>query len=80
MYIPEYDKDKIDLKQSNFFPSDTVIVPDTGDRLNRIFCRIVFRASASSLRSDFNGLDLYTVNFLIYILIKTCKILLIKCM
>ncbi len=61
MYIPEYDKSKIDLKKSNFFPSNTVNIPETGDKLNKIFCRIVFRASVSSLRSDFNGLDLYTV-------------------
>lgn len=31
--------------------------------LDRIFCRIVFRFPAAALRSDYNGLDMYTVSF-----------------
>lgn len=67
MYIPAYDKSKLDLKANDFFPRDDHLVKDTelnSDKLRKIFCRIVFRTPVTSLRSDVNGLDLYTVGFL----------------
>ena len=33
------------------------------NKQKRIFCRILFRTPVSNLRSDINGLDLYTVSF-----------------
>lgn len=30
--------------------------------LNRIVCKITFRSSVATLRSDINGLDFYTVS------------------
>lgn len=67
MYIPAYDKSKLDLKANDFFPRDDHLVKDTelnSDKLRKIFCRIVFRTPVTSLRSDVNGLDLYTSSVL----------------
>jgi len=64
MYIPEYDKSKIDLRTSEFFPSNIKFIKnDDGNSgtLKKIFCRVVFRTPVTNLRSDINGLDLYTV-------------------
>lgn len=67
MYLPQYDKSKIDLTKSEFFSSNIDLIKDNemdSDKLKRIFCRIVFRTPVTSLRSDINGLDLYTVSLL----------------
>ena len=54
MFMPPY------TDQESFF---TVQSSNENDgNLNRIFCRIVFRFPAAALRSDYNGLDMYTVN------------------
>ena len=53
MYLPKYDG------SSDFFTKKQKD-ENYGD-LNRIFCRIVFRTPAAALRSDYNGLDMYTV-------------------
>ena len=59
MYLPEYSRDNVETLFDN---------QQTGEDegyLKRIFCRIVFRTPVANLRSDINGLDLYTVNILI---------------
>ena len=64
MYIPEYDKSKIDHQTSEFFPSNVKFIKNNDGnsvKLKKIFCRIVFRTPVTNLRSDINGLDLYTV-------------------
>lgn len=65
MYLPEYDKSKINLHASEFFPLTVKYIEnDEGNSANlkKIFCRIVFRTPVTNLRSDINGLDLYTVS------------------
>jgi hypothetical protein len=54
MYLPEYMKDKSKLFYKNFYNS----------KLKYNICRIVFRTPVSNLRSDINGLDLYTSSVL----------------
>jgi hypothetical protein len=55
MYLPKYDG------SSNFFVGKAK--SENSGNLDRIFCRIVFRTPAAALRSDYNGLDMYTVSF-----------------
>ena len=58
MYLPEYSRNNVETlfdNQSN---------GEEEGYLKRIFCRIVFRTPVANLRSDINGLDLYTVRHL----------------
>ncbi len=60
MYLPKYESQK----DNYFFAKNGQINSNenTGN-LNRIFARIVFRTPVANLRSDFNGLDMYTVKY-----------------
>ena len=72
MYFPEYDKSKLNHHASDFFPFDVNFIKTdetNSGKLKKIFCRIVFRTPVTNLRSDINGLDLYTVKFLLFFLI-----------
>lgn len=57
MFLPKYEG-----SQSKFFTEKTTCEND-GD-LNRIVLRIVFRTPAAAMRSDYNGLDMYTSSVL----------------
>ena len=57
MFLPKYEG-----SQSKFFTEKTTCEND-GD-LNRIVLRIVFRTPAAAMRSDYNGLDMYTVSMI----------------
>jgi len=58
MYLPEYSRDNVET----FF--DNQQTGEDEGYLKRIFCRIVFRTPVANLRSDINGLDLYTSSVL----------------
>ena len=51
MFLPEYK-----IEKTNFFHQ----IPNYNDKI----CRILFRTPVTNLRSDINGLDLYTSSIL----------------
>ena len=56
--------DKNDFKK--LFDREYVeIYEEKGDKLEHVYCRVVFRTPVTNLRSDMNGLDLYTVSYII---------------
>lgn len=58
MFYPEYRGG-----HDGFFPPKSVKRSNPGDkRLDFIYSRILFRAPVANMRSDYNGLDLYTVS------------------
>ena len=54
-YLPEmpFQKSKLYFKQNSY-----------SEKLKYTFCRIVFRTPVANLKSDINGLDLYTSSVL----------------
>ena len=61
MYLPEFNARKATKK--SFFSQNNDLNP-ADKKLNIIYSRILFRTPVANLRSDFNGLELYTVSFL----------------
>lgn len=64
-YFPKYEGGEFFTKKSKN--------ENDGD-LDRIFFRIVFRTPAAAPRSDYNGLDMYTVSILIVFLFNNKEI------